>query len=173
MPRAKQAALRALEIDPGASDAHAALAFVLFRYDYEWEEADKAFRRALELSPGSGAIRIWYSSFLFFQRRPEEAIREARLVSELDPLSNEAQRVVADTLYFCRRFDETIEQCDLILSQSPDYYFGHFYKGLALLALEQFSDGVGFADNSGPSCFERASHPRPPGMVSWCSRQET
>ena len=142
MPRAKQAARRALEIDPGASDAHAALALVLFRYDYEWEEAEKAFRRGLELSPGSGAIRIWYSSFLFFQRRPEEAIREARLVSELDPLSNEAQRVVADTLYFCRRFDETIEQCNLLLSQSPDYYFGHFYKGLVLIALEQFSDGV-------------------------------
>ena len=145
MPRAKEAALRALEIDPGASDAHAALALVLFRHDYEWEEAGKAFRLALDLSPGSGAIRIWYSSFLVFQRRPEEAIREARLVSELDPLSIEALRVVADTLYFCRRFDETIEQCDLILSQSPDYYFGHFYKGMALVALGVCAAGGGAA----------------------------
>ena len=142
MPRAKKAALRALEIDESVAEAHASLALVLFRYDYEWEKAEDEYRRALELSPGSGTIRFWYSSFLVFRQRPAEAIAEARLASELDPLSVEAQRVVADTLYFCRRFEETVEQCRLILSHHPNYYFAHFYRGMALVAQRKIAGAL-------------------------------
>ena len=142
MPRAKKAALRALEIDESVAEAHASLALVLFRYDYEWEKAEDEYRRAMELSPGSGTIRFWYSSFLVFRQRPAEAIAEARLASELDPLSVEAQRVVADTLYFCRQFEEVVEQCRLILSHHPNYYFAHFYKGMALVAQQKFAGAL-------------------------------
>ena len=142
MPRAKKAALRALEIDESVAEAHASLALVLFRYDYEWEKAEDEYRRAMELSPGSGTIRFWYSSFLVFRQRPAEAIAEARLASELDPLSVEAQRVVADTLYFCRQFEETVEQCRLILSHHPNYYFAHFYKGMALVAQQKLVEAL-------------------------------
>jgi len=142
MPRAKKAALRAIEIDDRAAEAHASLAMVLFRYDYEWENAEKAYERAMELSPGSGTIRIWYASFLVFRQRPEQAIFEARRASELDPLSVEAQRVVADTLYFCRRYDETVEQCQLILSHHPNYYFAHFYIGMALVGQQRPCEAV-------------------------------
>jgi len=142
MPRAKSAARRALEIDEGVAEAHASLALVLFRHDYEWEEAEKEYQRAMELSPGSGTIWFWYSSFLVFRQRPEAAILEARRASELDPQSVEAQRVVADTLYFCRRFEETIELCRTILSHHPDYYFAHFYKGLALAAQDKLDEAV-------------------------------
>lgn len=113
-----------------------------FRHDYEWDAAEKEYGRAMELSPGSGTIRIWYSSFLVFRQRPEEAILVARRASELDPLSVEAQRVVADTLYFCRRFEETVEQCRRILSHHPDYYLAHLYKGMALVAQRRFEVAV-------------------------------
>ena len=142
MPRSKQASLRALEIDDTIAEAHASLALVLFRHDYQWDEAGREFQRALDLAPQNANIRFWYSSFLVFVRRPEEAIKEAQHASELDPLSVEAQRVVADTLYFCRRFEDTIEQCDRILSHHASYYFAYFYKGMALVARDRMEEAV-------------------------------
>ena len=142
MPLAKAAALGAIEIDDHVAEAHASLALVLFRYDYEWEKAEKAYKRAMDLSPGSGTIRTWYASFFVFRQRPEQTILEARRASELDPLSVEAQRVVADTLYFCRRYEETIEQCRLMLSHHPNHYFAHFYLGMSLVAQGKLNEAI-------------------------------
>ena len=131
MPVAQVEAERALEIDETLPEAHSALAAVLFRYHYDWERACREYRRALELRPGHGTLRNWYSSFLLFQGHHERALAEARAASALDPLSVEACRLLAGNLYFCGLFDEAIEECERALELDPDYFFGFFFRGLA------------------------------------------
>ncbi len=142
MPIAQDEAERALEIDETLPEAHSALAAVLFRYHFDWQRAAREYRRALELRPGHGTLRNWYSSFLLFQGHHQQAIAEARAALALDPLSLEAYRVLAGNLYFCGLFDEAIEECDRALELDPDYFFGYFFRGFSNGGKEQYDLAV-------------------------------
>lgn len=87
MPQANTYARRALELDDDLSPAYAALAHVLFRYDWDFVGADRMFRRAIELSPANATAHHWYSNLLVVQRRPDEALAENEIAQEIDPLS--------------------------------------------------------------------------------------
>jgi TolB-like protein/DNA-binding SARP family transcriptional activator len=108
-PHARTAAERALEVDSSLAAAHDALAFLHTEYYWQWEEAERRFRLALSLAPGSAGSHGRYQNLLRILNRCEEAVAHGRRTVDLDPL---AAIVIADlglTYYYCRRFDEAVE----------------------------------------------------------------
>src|SRR5262249_43669515 len=87
MPRARDAAVRALQIDETLAEAHTALGLVQAFYDYDFAGAEREFKRAVELNPGSAFVHQWYGWYLSTMGRADEAVVEIRRALELDPLS--------------------------------------------------------------------------------------
>ncbi len=86
LPKARSAALKALELDENLAEAHASLAWVSSSFDWNWEEAERRFRRALELNPNNATAHHWYAGFLRAMGRFGEALREIDRAQALDPL---------------------------------------------------------------------------------------
>ena len=135
-PAARQAALKALELNDGLAEAHASLAAIKYLYDWDWESTEKLLRRANELNPSNTTVYRLHSRYLTSRGRYEEAIREGQRACDLDPLSLHANVSVATALYFARKYDEAIEQLLKVLELQPD--FGPALMVLAL-AWEQKS----------------------------------
>ena len=144
-PMAKAAAIRALEIDDRLAEAHTALAAVYYQMDWKFLEAEKAFKRAIELNPNNSRTLIYYAWMLGETGRFEEAMVPAQRAQELDPLSVTANIAVAEAFYHGRNFDEAIKEYSKNLDLSPNdpavHYFlawpyeqkGMFEKAIALL----------------------------------------
>ncbi len=142
MPKAKQYALKALEINPDLAEAHAALGEVRFLGDWDWPEAEREFKRALDLDPGSGEAHRRYADYLSEMGRGEEAIAEVRRTQKLDPLSTSTQVMLGWTLYFARRYDDAIEQCGKGAELEPNSVNAHNCLGLSYLAKEMYEKAV-------------------------------
>ncbi|HEX5031095.1 MAG TPA: protein kinase [Candidatus Eisenbacteria bacterium] len=140
-PKAKKAALRALALDPNLGEAHVALAFAEYLYDWKWEQAEQGFRRAIELSPSYAQGHLWYGNFLSAMGRHDEAIAEARRGQELDPLSPIISAIAAWIHYEAGRYEETVERCrrDLEMNPIPQYYL---FMGLALTQLGEYDEAI-------------------------------
>ena len=109
MPKARNAALRALELDDSLGEAHATLAFVKVHYEYDWAGAEREFRRALQLDPSSAHAHFFYSnSWLSTRGQHDEAIAEMLLAAKLDPLSIAIQAFVGRTYIWARRYAEAL-----------------------------------------------------------------
>lgn len=132
MPKAKQAARKALELDPSLPDAHTDLGAVEFWYDYDWDAAGKELRRALELGPDNPYAHEFYGWYLSALGRFDEGITEGRKAVELDPLSFEHEYLQGQNLYFARRYDEAADQLRKSVELEPKLWFSHFVLGLAL-----------------------------------------
>ena len=141
-PLARANALKALELDPSLPEAHAALAYVKFEYDWDWQAAGQAFKRALELNPNSSVTHLWYGIYLGDQGRMEDAEREITAARTLDPLSLHVNMVFAAMLYMERKYDEAIGHLQKIVELDPG--FQPSYHLLAALYEEkgQFPQGV-------------------------------
>src|SRR6185503_3525920 len=111
-PRSKAAARTALELDDKLSEGYASLAFAIFGYDWNWTEAERAFKRAIDLNPGYGSAHQWYGLFLAAMDRMSEAFAEVKIAEELDPLSLPVNTNAGWLLYLSRRYDEAIETYD-------------------------------------------------------------
>lgn len=120
LPRAKDAARRALALDSTLAQAHTALAYALMSYDWDWEGARREFRRALELDPGYATAHQWYGEWLAARGRTGEAVASLRRAEELDPFSMIILWNVARGLYFDRRYDEAIAQVEKVQNLYPD-----------------------------------------------------
>jgi TolB-like protein/predicted Ser/Thr protein kinase len=120
-PKAKAAALKALALDGTSAEAHFALASVLAWCEWEWAAAEPEFKRAFELNPSYPDARVFYSQFLNFMGRPDEAMIQIKLGLELDPLNPLFQAVFAMALMYRGRYDEAIVQLHDTLKTSPGY----------------------------------------------------
>ncbi|MFN0140677.1 MAG: tetratricopeptide repeat protein [Pyrinomonadaceae bacterium] len=110
MPQAKQAALKALELDPNLAEAHTSLAQFTYYYEYDFAGAEKSYKRAIELNPNYAGAHQWYSLLLAQSGRHDEANREITKAIELDPFSFPINGVSYFQLIFAGRFDEAILQ---------------------------------------------------------------
>jgi eukaryotic-like serine/threonine-protein kinase len=131
MPRSKAASTKALQLDDSVADAHAALAWVLWRYDWNFAEAEKEFRRSIELEPNAslGSGRGMYPLFLYSMTRFDQGWAEHKLALESDPLSLIVNTNIGDGLYAARQYDRAIEQYQKALEL--DANFGAARFGLA------------------------------------------
>jgi TolB-like protein/tetratricopeptide (TPR) repeat protein len=124
------AALRALELDDGIAEAHAALGGVLTFYELDWDGAERQLLRALELSSGSSWPRMWYADLLCWVGRYEEAIAQARAARDADPLAPLARWGLIQNLWAAGRLDESEAEARRTLQFLPDAYFPHQFLGL-------------------------------------------
>jgi eukaryotic-like serine/threonine-protein kinase len=118
-PKARTAALRALEIDDSIGEAHSALAVIKEDYDWDWKGAEVEYKRAIELSPGDEVTHASYSNLLLELGRFSEALAEAKIAQSLDPLSVFANDNLAAMLYYAGEFDHAIEQGHKTLELDP------------------------------------------------------
>jgi TolB-like protein/DNA-binding winged helix-turn-helix (wHTH) protein/Flp pilus assembly protein TadD len=121
MPKAREAALRALAIDDDLPEAHVALALILENYDWDWSTAEKEYRRAIELNPNYATAHHWYAEFLTWRGRFDEALRESENARRLDPLSLIIATDRGAILYFSRQYDRAIEQFQGVREMDPSF----------------------------------------------------
>jgi len=118
-PKARTAALKALEIDDSVGEAHSALANIKEDYDWDWKGAEVEYERAIELSPGDEVAHAHYSNLLLELGRFPEALAEAKIAQSLDPLSVFANDNLAAMFFYAGEFDHAIEQAHKTLELDP------------------------------------------------------
>jgi TolB-like protein/DNA-binding winged helix-turn-helix (wHTH) protein/Tfp pilus assembly protein PilF len=129
-PLARSAALRALQLDDALAEAHSSLGFVILLYDWNPAQAEKEFRRAIELNPNYPTAHHWYAYDLAAMKRPDEAIAEIRRALDLDPLSPIINTDLGQVLLFAHRNDEAIAQCQKTIALDPQFTWAYWYLGL-------------------------------------------
>jgi TolB-like protein/DNA-binding winged helix-turn-helix (wHTH) protein/Tfp pilus assembly protein PilF len=119
--KAKSAARRAIELDDRLAEAHTAMGTILFRFDWNWSDAEGAFKRAIELNPSYGRAHHDYAWFLVALQRFDEAVSEIRRAQELDPLSPLANSDVGWVYLRSRRYEDAINQIERTLELEPEF----------------------------------------------------
>ena len=142
MPKAKAAALKALELDDQLAEAHASVGQVAAYYDYDFPAAEREYRRALELNPNYATAHQWLAEHLSTLKRFDEALAEIKRALELDPLSLIMNRIYADILLDMRRFDEAIDQYQKTIELEPNFPTTHFFLGRAYEAKGMYDQAV-------------------------------
>lgn len=132
MPKAKRAALKALEIDSTLAEAHASLAKVKQYFDWDWAGAEESFQTAIRLDPNYPTAHHWYAQFLMNLGRADEAMREINRARELSPLSLIINTDVAGILQDMRRYDEAIAVYRQAIEMDANFARAHFDLGRAL-----------------------------------------
>jgi TolB-like protein/DNA-binding winged helix-turn-helix (wHTH) protein/Tfp pilus assembly protein PilF len=120
-PRARAAAMRAIELDEGLAEAHTALAVLAQNYDWDWQTAEREYLRAIQLDPNYATAHHWYGEYLGLQGRFDEAFRELEHARQLDPLSLIIAADKAAVLYYSRDYDRSIEQFRAVLEMEPNF----------------------------------------------------
>jgi TolB-like protein/tRNA A-37 threonylcarbamoyl transferase component Bud32/Tfp pilus assembly protein PilF len=119
-PRAKAAALKALELDNTLAEVHNLLAGIRAWVEWDWEGAETEYRRAIELNPNYPEPRAYYSHFLHMMKRPEEAMEQIERALELDPFNALFRAIYAMDLMFARRYNDAIEHLRETLRTVPN-----------------------------------------------------
>jgi eukaryotic-like serine/threonine-protein kinase len=158
-PKGKAAAKTALQLDPDLAEAHTSLAALLWLHDWQWEEAQRAFKRSLELSPTYPTANHWNAEYLMTMGRHEEVMARMKNGQELDPLSLIINVAVGWALYFARRYDEATEQLRRTVELDPNYPVTYWILGLVLrktgcyeLAMTEGEKGVKLSGGSPMMC---------------------
>jgi eukaryotic-like serine/threonine-protein kinase len=118
-PKAKAAAMKALELDDTLAEAHAALAYGKL-FDWDWVGAEREFKRAIELNPNSALSHQRYAESLKMRMQFNDAMTEAKRAQEIDPLSPEIVAQLGSVYFFMRKYDEAITQYQKALDLNPD-----------------------------------------------------
>ena len=141
-PQAKAAALTAIRLDDNLAEAHVALGYALFNYDWDWVGAEREFQRALSLNPNYSEAHLAYSQLLMAAGRRDDAVNEVRRAEELDPLQP-IVRVIVGMVYSCvGRQDESIEQLQNTTKLNPEYDVGFSALGIAFLRKGMYLEAI-------------------------------
>jgi TolB-like protein/DNA-binding winged helix-turn-helix (wHTH) protein/Flp pilus assembly protein TadD len=140
-PKAKAAAIKALELDGTLGEAHNSLAFILDGFDWDLDSGGNEFRRAIELNPGYATAHHWYAWHLSLLGRYDEAIAEMRKAENLDPLSLIINADLAELLVLAHSYDESIRQSRKTIEMDPNFALAHNQLAQAYLQ-EHMYDGA-------------------------------
>jgi tetratricopeptide (TPR) repeat protein len=119
-PKAKEAAMKALQLDPSLAEAHASLAGVKLSYDWDWAGAEREFKEALALNPNHAGAHFGYAVYLGSQGRLDEAVKELERARDLDPFSIPINATLGQELYYARRYDDALRQLRRGFEMYPD-----------------------------------------------------
>jgi len=141
-PKAKAAAIHALELDNTLGEAHNSLGFVLDGFDWDLDAGGKEFQRAIELNPGYATAHHWYAWHLTLLGRFDEAITEMRKAESLDPLSLIINADLAELLSLAHSYDESIRQSLKTIEMDPNFALAHNQLGQAYLQKHMYAEAV-------------------------------
>ncbi|HSB09455.1 MAG TPA: winged helix-turn-helix domain-containing protein [Blastocatellia bacterium] len=129
--KAKEFALKALEIDTSLAEAHHSLGCVKWIFEYDWRGTETEYKRGLELDPYYQPNRVCYAEYLSGLGRHDEAFAQMRSAPEPDPTDVFCNLAVGELFYFARQYSRAIEQLQNTLDMEPNRASAHFYLGLA------------------------------------------
>jgi TolB-like protein/Tfp pilus assembly protein PilF len=139
---AREAAARALTLDPGSADAHRTLALLHWQFAFDWQAAEAEYRRALALDPGSPIVRWWRGTCLGVQGRFGESLEELQRALSVDPLSLHVIALIGWMQYFSGRPNEAVPYYRSALAVDADHLMAHWFLGEALVEMDEFDEGV-------------------------------
>ena len=142
MPKAKEAALKAIEIDENLAEAHSSLGLLRVYYDHDWVAAENEFRRSLELSPELVLSHQRYGSYLSFMGRFEESIRHYEHALELDPFSLHVNMNLATNYYLMGDSEKAVSHLEKTLELDPDYMPTHFVLACTYIQQGRLTDAI-------------------------------
>ncbi len=142
LPKAREAARKALEVDDTLPDPHRALGILKTYFDSDWDGAEREFKRTIELNPDEPEIHHWYSHYLLTMGRIQDSQVESSRALQLDPLSPVMRGHLGMQFLYSRRFDEAISQLQKSLSADSNYVVAHEYLGWAYRQEGMYSDAT-------------------------------
>jgi serine/threonine protein kinase/Flp pilus assembly protein TadD len=155
-PKAKDAALKAIEIDDTLAEAHASLGFVKTMYYWDLPGAEREFQRSIELNPSYASAHLWYDLALVSSGRVEEAITQSKRALELDPVSTISNWNAGFIFYLARRYDQAIDQERKTLELDPNFLPAHgllgdiyIQKSMYKEAVTEFEKGLAVSSGDG------------------------
>ncbi|HVS20231.1 MAG TPA: protein kinase [Pyrinomonadaceae bacterium] len=142
IPKAKDEATKALQLDDSLAEAHTSLAVIKVNFEFDWAGAENEFKRAIELNPNYAEAHHQYGWLLAESGRPAEGLEEMKRAQRLDPLNLVINVDINAPLYFQRRFDLSVEQSRKVVAMDPNFYLAHYTLGWASLQLHDFKTGI-------------------------------
>jgi serine/threonine-protein kinase len=142
MPKAKTAALRAIELDANLPESQVAVGFLAFWYDWNWSEAEKKYQRALELDPNNASAHYFFAHLNSNLGRHAEALTMAKRARELDPLSLLTNSVEGQFLFYAGRGDEAIARYNKTLEIEPNFWIAHNGLGRVYIRQKRYDEAI-------------------------------
>ena len=150
MPKAKAAALKALNIDDTLPGAHCSLGLVSAVYEYDWQAAEQHYQRAIELDPDFAIAHAWYAWFLLVPTaRFVEAEIEAKHALELDPVNPAIDVTLGFVYHMQQQDDKAVQAYQRILELDPDHPSGNLWAGEAYIAQGRFREAIAACERAG------------------------
>jgi tetratricopeptide (TPR) repeat protein len=134
LPKAKAAAIKAVELDDQLAEAHSSLGLLNIYYDHDWHSAEQEYKRAISLNPGYVMAQHRYGAYFMLMARFEKASAQYAQALTLDPLSLQLNLAIGTNFYLLRRIDEAIEQIHKVIELNPYYDPAHLGLGLAYVS---------------------------------------
>jgi len=158
-PKAKAAAIRALEIDSTLAEAHSSLALVKLNFEWDFPGAKEEFERALGLNPNYINAHHWYSHYLIAVGRMDESLTVSRRARELDPLDLEINVHLAWHFYFARDYDQVLEVVQQTLEMDAKFSEAYWFAGWAYVQKGLYSEAI--------AAYERSLEQAKPELLAW------
>lgn len=141
-PKAREAARKALDLDPDLADARAAIGLIHFQYDWDWEAAERALSTAAKQNPNYATAHHYFADYLKGMGRFDEAYEQIRLAKELDPLSLAIASGVGHVLYLSRKYDEAIVAYRAVLELDPSFVQARLWFGRPFLQKGMYEEAI-------------------------------
>lgn len=155
-PAARAAAMKALELEPGFAEAHAALGWMKVTHEWDWEGAERELAKAARLNPNCAIAHHWHGLLLSFQRRFDEALPKVLLAQKLDPLAPIVNTLVGTIAWHRGDYREALRVFDTVAEMAPGFIPLHLYRGFVLQAVgeldraaESFAGGLEIVPEEG------------------------
>jgi serine/threonine protein kinase/Tfp pilus assembly protein PilF len=142
LPKAKAAAQKALGIDDTLAEAHAVLGYIIYWYDWDWNAAEKQYKRALELNPNSSEAHLFYAHLLSSTGRHAEGLAEAKRARDLDPLNLRTNALEGQYLIYAGQTDEALNRLQKTFELDPNYRLIHLFASSAYIEKGMFAEAV-------------------------------
>jgi TolB-like protein/Tfp pilus assembly protein PilF len=141
-PKAKAMVLKAIELDSSLAEAHASLGYIQEAFEWDWEGAERSYRRAIELNPSYATAHHWYALFLSIPRRFDEAFAHIRRAEELDPFSRRVRNGKGWLYLWSGSFDLALKQAQTMLELEPESAVSHYHLGLAYIGKGMYREAI-------------------------------
>jgi TolB-like protein/Tfp pilus assembly protein PilF len=163
--KARTAAIKATELDGALAEGHASLAYIYFLWDWNWQDAEREFQRAISLNDNYAPAHHWYALYLTAMGRQADSLSQIEQAHELDPLSSIVTSASAYIDYFAGQNDHAVTQCESVLQQDPKFMAAHTVLGLAreaqgnyATAIAEFQKALRFSASRPPAYLDNLGH---------------